>query len=134
MQALRDACIKKLLPKVTTLKDQLARQLPEFGQVLDLGSLVQIRSPRGHPELTTAKWHGRPGLPLLHDDWCLKISPGSAPGERLPAGRGWTEEGAGQIGAAAAEDPAGSAVPERASARGHLGRGTRPGAGTRARS
>lgn len=103
MQALRAACIKKLLPKVTTQKDQLARQLPELGPNLGF----RRSSPDPHPArasgVTTAKWHRRPGLPLLHDNWCLKISPGSAPGERLPSGQGWTE-GAGWVPAAAAAE------------------------------
>lgn len=50
MQALRDAWIKKVLPKVTTLKDQLVRQLPELGPDLGFGGLVQIHALRGHPK------------------------------------------------------------------------------------
>lgn len=88
MQALRDACIKKLLSKVTTLKDQLARQLPELGPDLGLGRSGPDPRPARASGVTTAKWHRRPGLPLLHDNWYLKISPGLAPGERLSASQG----------------------------------------------
>lgn len=49
MEALRESGIKKLLPKVTTLK--IVRQLPELGPDLGFrGGLVQIHALRGHPE------------------------------------------------------------------------------------
>lgn len=68
MQALRDACIKKLLPKVTTVKDQLARQLPELGPDLGFRRSGPDPRPARASGVTTAKWHRRPRLPLLHDN------------------------------------------------------------------
>lgn len=42
--------LRNSYPKVTTRKDQLARQLPELGPVLGFGGLIPIHSLRGHPE------------------------------------------------------------------------------------
>lgn len=55
MQALRGACIKKLLTKVTTLKDELARQLPELEPDLGLGRSGPDPRPARASGLTTAK-------------------------------------------------------------------------------
>lgn len=84
MQALRDAWIKKLLPKVTILKNQLVHQLPELAPDLGFGGTGPDPRPARASGVTTAKWHRRPGLSLLHDNWCLKNQPRVGPGEAPP--------------------------------------------------
>lgn len=61
-------------PKVATLKNLLIHEFLNSCQFPASDALVQKKSPTWESGVATAKWHPGPRQPLLHDNWCLKMS------------------------------------------------------------